>query len=60
MNVIEPMTMLYGHAPEQGAAVPRSSLALDLAVIYLHVILPDPLAALRAWLEADTTKEVPA
>ncbi|MBW1684436.1 MAG: sulfatase-like hydrolase/transferase, partial [Deltaproteobacteria bacterium] len=45
MNVVEPMTLLHGHEPEEGPAAPRGSLALDVAVIYLHVILPDPLAA---------------
>jgi len=45
MNVVEPMTLLYGHEPAKGSAAPRGSLALDVAVIYLHVILPDPLAA---------------
>ena len=45
MNVIEPMTMLYGREPKKGPASPRGSLVLDVAVIYLHVILPDPLAA---------------
>jgi hypothetical protein len=45
MNVVEPMTLLHGHAPEEGPAAPRGSLALDVAVIYLHMILPDPLTA---------------
>ncbi len=45
MNVVEPMTLLYGHAPEEGPAAPWGSLALDIAVLYLHVILPDPFVA---------------
>jgi len=45
MNVEQPLTMLYGREPEKGPASPRGSLALDVAIIYLHVILPGPLAA---------------
>ncbi len=44
MHVVEPLTMLYRYDSPEGGENRLNSLASDLAVVYLHVLLPWQLA----------------